>query len=187
MSKFEKIIIPLVDDCFKMIDFTDVAGFIDSYTQDPDKPAEPCELFLVYDDNKHNEYTIDREIRFGSSKYLKRTYIKRVNNKPYLVYSFYIKPELKQFYSYGVISLSTSQKLRFLQFWTDLDSMTDFVMSNQCIHTQVRHPMPLEDIEITMEGITIQKKGEVSDETSPFFYFLQNYSEIRSSPRRASS
>lgn len=174
MSKFEKIIIPLVDDCFKMIDFTDVAGFIDSYTYDPDKPSGQCELFLVYDDSKRNDYVSDRAIRFESSKYLKRMYIKRVNNKPYLVYSFIIKPELKPFYSYGVINLTTKQKLKFIKFWSELDNMVDFIMSNSCIHTQVEHTMPSEDIELTLEGITIQKKGEVSDETSPFFIFTQN-------------
>lgn len=55
MSTFEKTIIPMIDENIKLIDLTSAAGFIDSFTLDPDNPSGEKELFLVYDDSKRND------------------------------------------------------------------------------------------------------------------------------------
>ena len=48
MSKFEETIIPLIDENIWTIDLTSTAGFVDSYTKDPDRPNGEPELFLMY-------------------------------------------------------------------------------------------------------------------------------------------
>lgn len=161
MSKFEKTIIPLIDNCIKGIDLTAVAGFVDSFTADPDKPCGESELFLVYDDTKRNDFVSDRMRRFENSMSVKRTYVKYVNNVPYYVYSFWVKPEVKKLYS-GVLSLNTVQKARILQFWGPFDNTVNELMTNQVSLFDVEHNMPLSDYrESPFErlGLTITKKG----------------------------
>lgn len=164
MSAFEKITIPLIDENIKTIDLTSAAGFIDSFTLDPDKPSGEKELFLVYDDSKRNDFTIDRARRFDKSMRIKRTYIKYVNNKPYLVYSFWVDPEVKKLYS-GILTLNTVQKSKILQFWGPLDTTVDKVLANTVLTTEVSHTMPLADYRespFEKEGLTVNNKGTAS-------------------------
>lgn len=144
MSTFEKTIIPLIDNNILSIDLTPAAGFIDSYTIDPDKPGDSGELFLVYDDTKRNDFVSDRMRRFEKSPYIKRTYVKYVNNVPYYIYSFWIKPEVKQKYN-GVITFTAVQKARILQFWGPFDRVVEKVLNNQVLILDVQHSMPLAD------------------------------------------
>ena len=172
MTIFEKIIIPLVDECIMSIDLTDAAGFIDSYTEDPDKPSGEKELFLVYDDSKRNNFTEDRARRFAKSPMVKKTYIKYVNGVPYLVYSFWIKPEVKKLYN-GILTLSTEQKSKILQFWTILDSIVDTVMTNPVLSLSVGHSMPLEDYREDMFAdsyLEIKKGDSLVMRLPPLFF-----------------
>lgn len=164
MSLFEKTIIPLIDECIKTIDLTPAAGFIDSFTVDPDKPGDSGQLFLVYDDTKRNEFVSDRMKRFEKSLNVKRTYVKYVNNTPYYIYSFWIKPEVKKLYN-GIITLNTVQKAQILQFWGPFDNVVGNVLNNQVLMLDVEHIMPEEDYrESALEcaGLTVTKKGATS-------------------------
>ena len=161
MSVFEKIILPFIDDKITNKDLTSVAGFVDSYTKDDDKPSAENEFFLVYDADLHNEYTEDRARRFSMSPRLKRTYIKYVNNKPLKVYSFWVNPSISKSYN-GIISLSREQKIKVLQFWGFFDSEINAIIDNSIIHTKVEHSIPLEDFEESFfeynEGLMIKGK-----------------------------
>lgn len=171
MSKFEKTIIPLIDECIKTVDLTAAAGFIDSYTEDPDNPNGDAELFLVYDDTVRNDFVSDRMRRFESSMNIKRTYVKYVDNVPYYIYSFWVKPEVKKLYN-GILSLNTVQKARILQFWGPFDSTVDELMMNQVSLFDVEHNMPLEDYresQFERTGLTINKKGMAPFGVTPFF------------------
>lgn len=164
MSNIEKVIIPLVDENIRTIDLTSAAGFIDSFTSDPDKPSGEKELFLVYDDSKRNDFTKDRAIRFSKSMKIKRMYIKYVNTRPYLVYSFWVDPEVKKLYS-GILTLNTVQKSKILQFWGPLDTTVDKVLSNPVLTMEVNHSMPLADYRespFTKTGFTVNNKGTAS-------------------------
>jgi len=174
MSVFEKIIIPLIDNSIRLIDLTSAAGFIDSFTLDPDRPSGESELFLVYDDSKRNKYTIDRAIRFSKSTKIKRTYIKYVNNVPYLIYSFWVNPEVKKLYN-GVLTLNTVQKSRILQFWGPFDSTVDTVLTNSVLTTDIGHTMPLEDYRdepFDYDGLMIKTKGTASNDVAPFYFIF---------------
>lgn len=164
MSIFEKITIPLIDNTIKTIDLTSAAGFVNSFTFDPDKPSGEKELYLMYDESKRNDFTIDRARRFEKSMCIKRTYIKYINNKPYTIYSFWIGPEVKPLYS-GILTLSTVQKSKILQFWGPLDDTVDKVMTNPVLTMETGHAMPLSDHRdnpFEKTGFTIKKKETVS-------------------------
>ena len=172
MTDFEKIIIPLVDDNIKSIDLTSVAGFIDSFTSDPDNPSGEKELFLVYNDRIRNNYTIDRARRFENSPYIKRKYVKYVNGIPYYVYSFWIKPDIKKLYN-GIVCLSTVQKSKILQFWSLFNSIVDKVMANSVLVTDVGHPMPLSDYREEWSddySLAIQKGDSLEMRLPPYFF-----------------
>lgn len=174
MSAFEKTIIPLIDENIRTIDLTSAAGFIDSFTKDPDKPSGDVELFLVYDDTKRNDFVTDRMRRFEKSKYIKRSYVKYVNNNPYFIYSFYIKPEVKKLYS-GIMSLNTVQKAQILQFWGPFDTTVNSLLSNQALVFDTEHLMPLEDYRespFEKKGLTVTKKGTASNDVAPFIFLL---------------
>lgn len=145
MSIFEKIIIPLLSNDFKTTDFTDSCGFIDCYTFDPDKPTASNEFFIAYDDKVRNEFSIERARRFDKSPLLKRTYIKYVNGDPYLVYSFWIKPEVGKLYR-GVQSITASQKVDVMNFWGPFDEQfSEFLVGNPVISVDWKHDMPIAD------------------------------------------
>ena len=164
MSKLEKIIIPMVDGKIEPIDLTSAAGFIDSYTVDPDKPSGEKELFLVYDDRIRNDYVTKRAVRFDSSKALKRKYIKLVNHVPYYVYVFYIKPSIK-LSTDGILHLTGDQKVSVLQFWGFPNDLVKCLVGDSTLLLEYSHEMPLADYypdEYVREGLTITKKGIVS-------------------------
>lgn len=161
MSTFEKIIIPLLDINVKTIDFTSLTGFVDSFTLDPDRPSGEKEFFLVFDDSVRNEYVEDLKRRLDFSTKIKRSYIKYVNTKPYLVYSFYIPSEVKKFYN-SYILLSASQISKILQFWGVFDSDVNSVVEQNGVMLDDKHKMPLEDYRTPLfskykSGLVIKK------------------------------
>ena len=156
MSKLEKILIPFIIDDIKPVDLTLSAGFIDSFTYDPDHPTGENEFFLVYDDTVRNKFVQERALRLESSKNLKRRYVKIVNNKPYYIYSFWVPPTCKSFYK-GKVSLTTSNKLLLLHFWGEFDSLIEDIMNKSTIKVDVNHNIPLETYPEDLNGITIQK------------------------------
>lgn len=163
MSAFEEAIIPLIDDNIWTVDLTSPAGFVDSYTEDPDRPNGEPELFLMYKNNKNNEYVKNRIRRLESSKYLKRIYVKYIDGQPYYIYSFWIKPEVKKFYS-GVVNLSTVQKAKVLQFWGPCKTV-ESLLENYTSTFDVYHPMKPEDFResaFNKVGLRILKKGVAS-------------------------
>lgn len=180
MSKFEKLIVPLVDDCISPIDLTSVCGFIDSYTVDKDNPSSEKEFYLVYDSDVNNKWTSDRARRFSMSRNLKRKYIKYVNNKPLLVYLFWVNPSLQKYYN-GILAFNYEQKEKLLKFWGFGDDAMKAMLNNSVIHTTVEHSIPLEDYRESFsdylnEGLIINKKEIVSNEATSFFciYCVKN-------------
>ena len=144
MSKFEKIIVPFIDDTIQQKDLTASAGFIDSYTYDIDHPDDKYQFFLVYDADLRNSDTIDRAIRFDKCKCIKNVYVKFVDGKALLVYQFWVKPELKKLYE-GVLHLNTDEKIKIYNFWGPVYSIVDEVMSNNTVLADSYHGMPAED------------------------------------------
>lgn len=146
------------------MDLTSAAGFIDSYTYDPDKPSGEKVLFLVYDDRVRNDYVTQRAKRFDSSSTLKRKYIKLVNHVPYYIYVFWIKPTIK-ISEKGTFDLTSHQKISVLQFWGFPDDLVELLVEDSTILGEYKHDIPLADYypdEYVEEGFSIEKKGATS-------------------------
>lgn len=158
MSTFEKLVIPFIDGDISTIDMSSASGFIDSYTSDPDRPSGEKEIFLVYDDRVRNEHVTKRAASFDKSKSLKRKYVKVVNNVPYYVYVFCIKPGLKVSTD-GIVTLTGEEKVSVLQFWNFPKDLVRLLVGDSSIATVFTHKMPLADYpEDLYNGLTIKKE-----------------------------
>ena len=163
MSTFEKLTIPFIDGEVNSMDFTAAAGFIDSYTFDPDKPSGDANLYLVYDDRIRNNYVTNRAIHLDSSSSLKYKYVKLVKGVPYYVYVFAIKPGLVK--HSDIVHLTGEQKVSVLQFWNFPKDLVDILVGDASILATYAHPMPLQDYypdSYGEEGLIIPKKGAAS-------------------------
>ena len=144
MSLFSKIIISLIAPELKNIDFTDTVGFKDCYTSDPDHPTGNYEFYIMFKYDVYNEFTIDLSKRLSSSFNVKKCYTKRIDGIPYIIYSFFVRPEVKPFYK-SVITLTFEQKLKYIQFWSDFDKDADKVKNNSVLILDVDNNMPIAD------------------------------------------
>lgn len=145
MSNFEKLAIAVAfNKQFKRSDFTKESGFIDSFSNDDDKPSINGCILLAYDARLHNDKTIELSRRFDESKFLKSTYIKTIDNVPYYVYAFWIPKTFKHFYK-GHITLTPEQKVQVLQFWGASDELVHYVLSDSVLWVNTEHKMPLEN------------------------------------------
>ena len=161
MSTFEKLTIPFIEGEINSMDFTSIAGFVDSYTSDPDHPNGENELFLVYDDRVRNDYVTRRAKHLDSSRSLKRKYVKIVKGIPYCVYVFIVKPGI---FKNNLVHLSGEDKILVLQFWNFPKDLIGILVEDSTILVDVSHQMPLQDYYSDVyeeEGLTI-KKGAVS-------------------------
>lgn len=162
MSTFEKLMIPFIEGNVNNTDFSPAAGFIDSYTFDPDKPSGEKELFLVYDDRLRNNSVTERAVHLDKSRSLKRKYVKMVNGIPYYIYVFMIKPGI---FKNGVVHLSAEEKISVLQFWNFPKQLISELVGDSAILVESHHKMPLQDYYPDFygeDGISIPKKGAAS-------------------------
>lgn len=167
MTNFEKILLPLVVKNISKEDICPESGFIDTYTVDVDRPSWQNEFFIVYNDFIRSEKSINRARKFENSGNLKRVYVKCINNKPCIVYSFWIDRTLKRLYDDTFI-LNSKQKFKVAQFWGASDEIFDIVL-NRTVQSSVEHKMPLADYQ---KSIGEKLKGITRQCYSLFFYFF---------------
>ena len=144
MSKFAKVIMPLIEKNLKLDDFSEESGFIDVYTEDPDKPGDYRSIYFVVNDDVRNVLSIDRARRFIKSASLKSVYTKRCNNIPYMVYKFSMTPSTYKMKN-GVISLTLEEKARILQFWGLTSDIGRLLLCNNTLSVDTDYAMPLAD------------------------------------------
>ena len=168
MTNFEKILLPLVVKNISKEDICPESGFIDTYTVDVDRPSWQNEFFIVYNDFIRSEKSINRARKFENSGNLKRVYVKCINNKPCIVYSFWIDRTLKKLYDDTFI-LNAKQKFKIAQFWGASDEIFDIVL-NSTVQSSVEHKMPLADYQ---KSIGEKLKG-ITRQCYSLFYFFYN-------------
>lgn len=168
MTNFEKILLPLVIENISKEDICPESGFIDTYTVDVDRPSWQNEFFIVYDDSIRSEKSINRARKFEKSRNLKRVYITHINNKPCIVYSFWIDRTLKKLYD-GVFALNAQQKFKVAQYWGASDEIFNIVL-DCTLQSTVKHKMPLADYQ---KSIGEQLKG-ITQQCYSLFYFFCN-------------
>ena len=167
MTNFEKILLPLVVKNISKEDICPESGFIDTYTVDVDRPSWQNEFFIVYNDFIRSEKSINRARKFENSGNLKRVYVKCINNKPCIVYSFWIDRTLKRLYDDTFI-LNSKQKFKIAQFWGASDEIFDIVL-NRTVQSSVEHKMPLADYQ---KSIGEKLKGITRQCYSLFYFFI---------------
>lgn len=167
MTNFEKILLPLVVKNISKEDICPESGFIDTYTVDVDRPSWQNEFFIVYNDFIRSEKSINRARKFENSGNLKRVYVKCINNKPCIVYSFWIDHTLKRLYD-GVFILNAKQKFKVAQFWGASDEIFDIVLGST-VQSTVEHKMPLADYQ---KSIGEKLKGITRQCYSLFYFFI---------------
>lgn len=144
MSKFAKVVMPLIEKNLKLDDFSDESGFIDVYTEDPDRPGNYRSIYFVVNDDVRNALSIDRARRFIKSPNLKGVFIKRCNNVPYMVYEFNMTPSAYKMKD-GVISPTLEERTQILQFWGLTSDIGRLLLSNSTLSVETDYAMPLAD------------------------------------------
>lgn len=173
MSNFEKVMVTVVGDKMKPIDFTNLTGYVGCYTFDPDYPTSG-EFYVMFDDTIRNKYSMDLAVRMSESKNVKRQYVKIINNKPYYIYAFWLTEKLKDQIHSGVVSITDDIKIKCFNFWSHYDSLSLKILHGMTTVTSEQKHMPCEDYNTSSSeyGLIIQKKGDTLQQKSvPLFYF----------------
>lgn len=148
MSKFAKVVMPLIMNDIKLDDFSEKSGFVDIYTYDPDNPGDYRSIYFVVNDDVRNALSIDRARRFIKSPSFKGSYVKRCNNIPYKVYKLNMAPSVNKMKN-GVISPTYDERARILQFWGITSDIGRLLIHNSSLSVETDYAMPLAD-EATM-------------------------------------
>lgn len=144
MSKFAKVVMPLIMNDIKLDDFSEKSGFVDVYTYDPDNPGDYRSIYFVVNDDVRNALSIDRARRFVKSPSFKGSYVKRCNNIPYKVYKFNMAPSVNKMKN-GVISPTYDERARILQFWGITSDIGRLLLCNSTLSVETDYAMPLAD------------------------------------------
>ncbi len=144
MSKFAKVVMPLIMNDIKLDDFSEKSGFVDIYTHDPDNPGDYRSIYFVVNDDVRNALSIDRARRFVKSPSLKGVYTKRCNNMPYMVYKLSMTPSTYKMKD-GVISPTLEERARILQFWGLTSDIGRLLLCNSTLSVETDYAMPLAD------------------------------------------
>ena len=144
MSKFAKVVMPLIMNDIKLDDFSEKSGFVDIYTYDPDNPGDYRSIYFVVNDDVRNALSIDRARRFVKSPSFKGSYVKRCNNIPYKVYKLNITPSVNKMKN-GVISPTYDERARILQFWGITSDIGRLLIHNSSLSVETDYAMPLAD------------------------------------------
>jgi hypothetical protein len=144
MSKFAKVIMPLITNDIKLDDFSEESGFVDVYTNDPDHPGDYRSVYFVVNDDVRNALSIDRARRFSKSSNIKGSYVKRCGNIPLMVYKFNLTPKASKMKD-GIISLNIDDKTRVLQFWGITSDIGRLLMSNNVLSAETDFDVPYAD------------------------------------------
>lgn len=117
MSTQMKLIIPLLDDNISSEDISSETGFVDGYTTDKNKPGNEGCIFLMYDCDSKTPQAYNRDCKFRKSPFLKSSRIIRVDNHPYILYTFtVINKDIKQFRK-GLQWTSYDSFNKIVSFW----------------------------------------------------------------------
>lgn len=144
MSDFAKVVMPLIERNLKLDDFTEESGFVDVYTEDPDRPYDYRSIYFVVNDKVRNAQSIDRARRFAKTINILGSYTKTIDNTPYIVYRFCMPPKVAKLKN-GIIALSTDDKATILDFWGASSAIGHRLLTNRVISADTNQVMPIAD------------------------------------------
>lgn len=144
MSKFAKVVMPLITKDIKLDDFSKESGFMDVYTIDPDRPGDYRSIYFVVNNEVRNGLSIDRARRFSKSSNIYGSYPKTIGNKGCIVYRFNMPKNVAKMKD-GVIDLTFEEKARVLQFWGITSDIGRLLINNHVLSIDTDYAMPLAD------------------------------------------
>lgn len=144
MSDFAKVVMPLIERNLKLDDFTDESGFVDVYTEDPDRPYDYRSIYFVVNDEVRNALSIDRARRFANSINIYGSYTKTMNNTQCIVYRFNMPPKVMKLKN-GIISLPIEDKAKIIDFWGAGSNIGKRILANGIISVDTTQVMPVAD------------------------------------------
>ena len=143
MSKFEKMIIPLINTELTMNDFKENTGFIGAYVEDMDRPYLDNHVFLMY---KWGLDSSDASIfyKFKKLNSFHSYKIRYINDEPVIIYTFTSNRDINHLKRGGNI-IGESSKQHILQFWMFTDNVVTINVMRGTIASTPPPPLPPED------------------------------------------
>lgn len=155
-----KLIIPLLSKSITLTDISENAGFVGAFTYNKNRPYLDNHIFLMYDANLHNKYTINRVIHFDKAEELYGKEYIRANGNNYVLYTFIIiNSDIKQLLK-GLRHKKSSSFARICEFWDGKDKqvnkyLCDLLPELSCSGESV----PEEDYLMTHEELIYNKRN----------------------------
>lgn len=145
MTLYEKMLLPLIlGNDISSKDLTKESGFVDTFTEDPDKP-NLCHSFLIMiDDTVRTQESIELAKKLSKSINLRSEYCKIINNIPYRIYDFYIPASVRKMNT-GVITPEYNQRTKIISFWGFQEDISRMLIGNFGVMVNINHSIPLED------------------------------------------
>lgn len=123
MANTLKLMIPLLNENFKLSDFTESTGFVDGYLEDINRPSLVNHIFLLYDGNLDTVEKIERDERFRSFSSLYSRKVIFISGNPYMLYTFVCISKEMQRIRDGKLPYKREDLKKIMLFWTLHDNL----------------------------------------------------------------
>lgn len=134
MPNVLKLMLPLLDENFKLSDFTEQTGFVDGYLEDINRPSLVNHIFLLYDGNLDTVEKIERDQRFRSFSHLYSRKVIFISGNPYLIYTFVtISKDIERIRG-GKTPYKQEDLKKIMLFWTLNDDFIFELACNRNVH-----------------------------------------------------
>lgn len=116
-----KTIVPLLSDDIIAEDLSDESGFVGAFTDDINVPFLDDKIFLMYDESKMTEASLNRYLKFEEITNIHSKRYVQINKKDFIIYAFnrinnrYIENILK-----GSNLIKTEDKISIYNFWRNI-------------------------------------------------------------------
>lgn len=155
MNNALKLIIPLMNENFKLDDFKSENGFVEAYLEDINRPSLVNHIFLLYDGVLSTSKMMERDERFRSfgSLYSRKTIY--ISGNPYLIYTFVTLSKDILDIKEGRIPYKNELLKKIMHFWTIED---DFMFEIACDR----------NTRFEVEGLIVPEEDYIPEPTDEF-------------------
>lgn len=150
MANTLKLMIPLLNENFKLSDFTESVGFVDGYLEDINRPSLVNHIFLLYDGNFDTAEKIERDQRFRSFPSLYSRKIIFISGNPYMIYTFVCISKEMQRIRDGNVPYKREDLKKIMSFWTLND---DFIFKLACN----------DKVQLVTKGLVVPEEDYIPD------------------------
>lgn len=119
----------MMNENFKVDDFSEKAGFVDGYLEDINRPSLVDHIFLLYDGYLDTAEKLERDERFRSFATLYSRKTIYISGNPYLIYTFVNMSKDIRRIKDGKAPYKIDDLKKIMSFWTLND---DFIFEFAC-------------------------------------------------------